>query len=94
MVGGEVHIYHFAKQFGISCDTPIVDNDRVQVFEAKVLGSIVEPSRTGVPGGGGWQSVFLPNQSEDGVPVGQMTDGPAKEAFLPRGAAIRALEVC
>ena len=38
-----------------------------------------------------WHSVFLPNGSD--VTVSEMTDGAEREECLPRGAAIRALEV-
>lgn len=42
----------------------------------------------------GWHSVFLPDGGCGGSTVGEMTEGSdEREACLPRGAAIQALEV-
>lgn len=60
------------------------------MFEGKVAGTIVKPR--GASSGSGWYSVFLPDGP--GVTVAEMAEGSdQREASLPRGAAIRALEV-
>lgn len=59
-------------------------------------GTIVAPRGSSGAGDGSsvgaeWQSAFLPKGSD--VTVAEMSEGVDKEACLPRGAAIDALEV-
>ena len=60
----------------------------LKVFLGRVAGTVVAP-RGNADGDEPWHSVFLPEGSE--ATLAEMTD---KEAFSPRSAAVRDLEVC